>query len=295
MVRSLVNGLLPERASQFPERGLGTGDTFDELYRRFDRIGGTHRVVFDEIDHLEDANTLLDELPRARANGHITDATVGVLGISTDDTFRQTLSPKVKDTPMETEISVSPSDAAELRTILEHRADRAVVDEACDTSAIAKAAALAAQEVGNARQALDLLRVGAELAEQHGEAPVTDAHIETARERVQRGRVATVIRDQIEHAQYILEAIATLQTGGEVPARSKEIQRTYERVAESHAASPLSTLKRIQDHLSDLYMLGFLRRHEQNKGLSGGQYYEYELDLDPAIVLETRTEVAEHA
>ena len=55
----------------------------------------------------------------------------------------------------------------------------------CDTSAIATAAALAAQEVENARQALHLLRAGAGLAEQHGEAPVTDAHIETARERVQ--------------------------------------------------------------------------------------------------------------
>ena len=57
---------------------------------------------------------------------------------------------------------------------------------------------------------------------------------------------------------------------------------------------PRSTLKRIQDHLSALHMLGFLRRSEQNKGLSGGQYYEYELDLDPAIVLETLTEIAEH-
>jgi len=250
--------------------------------------------VFDEIDHLEDANTLLYELPRARANGHITDAKVGVIGISNDYTFRQTLSPKVKDTLMETEISFTPYDAAELRTILEHRAGRAFVDEACDTSAIANAAALAAQDMGNARQALDLLRVGAELAEQNGEALVTDAHIETARERVQRGRVANKIRDQTEHAQYILEAIATLQTGGEVPARSKEIQQTYERVAESHAASPLSTLKSIQDHLSDLHMLGFLRRHEQNKGLSGGQYYEYELDLDPEIVLATRAEIAEY-
>lgn len=107
-----------------------------------------------------------------------------------------------------------PYDAAELRTILEHRADRAFVDEACDTSAIAKAAALAAQDMGNVRQTLDLLRVGVELAEEKGEAPVTDAHIETARERVQRGRIANTIRDQTEHAQYILEAIANLQTGG---------------------------------------------------------------------------------
>lgn len=39
-------------------------------------------------------------------------------------------------------------------------------------------------------------------------------------------------------------------------------------------------------------MLGFLRRHER---LSGGQYYEYELDLDPTIVLETRTEIVTHS
>ncbi|MDB2280133.1 cell division control protein 6-like protein [Halorubrum ezzemoulense] len=152
--------------------------------------------MFDEIDHLEDANTLLYELPRARANGHITDATVGVLGISTDDTFRQTLSPTVTGTPMDTESFVSPSDAAALRTMSEYWADRAVVDVACDTTGIAKEAALAAQEVENARQALDLRRVGAELAEQHGEAPVTDS-LETVRERVQRGRGATEIRDQM--------------------------------------------------------------------------------------------------
>ena len=132
------------------------------------------------------------------------------------------------------------------------------------------------------------------LAEQTGETLTTDDHIEAARDRVQRGRLENKIRDQTEHAQYILESIANLQTNGEVPARSKEIQRTYEQVVDSHAASPLSTLKRIQDHLLDLYMLGFLRCHEQNKELSGGQYYEYELDLDPEIVLETRAEIAEH-
>ena len=76
------------------------------------------------------------------------DAKVGVIGISNEYNFRQTLSPNVEDTLMETEFSSSPYDAAELRTILEHRADRAFVDEACDTSAIAKTAALAAQDKG---------------------------------------------------------------------------------------------------------------------------------------------------
>ena len=295
VVRTLVNDLLPERASQFPKRGLGTGDAFDELYRQLDRLGGTHLVVFDEIDHLDDANTLLYELPRARANDHLTEAKLGVIGISNDYTFRQTLSPKVKDTLMETEISFSPYDAGELRTILEHRAERAFVDGAYDQSAIAKAAAIAAQDMGNARQAIDLLRAGSEVAERSGETAVTDEHVEDARTLVQRGRLEDKIRDQTEHAQYILEAVANLQARGDVPARSKAIQRTYERVADAHGAAPLTTLKSVQDHLSDLQMLGFLIRHERNKGLSGGQYYEYELDLDPDIVLETRDEIARHS
>lgn len=293
VVRRLVNVLLPDDASPFPKRGLGTGDAFDELYRQLDRLGGTHLIVFDEIDHLDDVNTLLYELPRARSNGHITDALVGVIGISNNYTFRQSLSSKVKDTLMETEISFSPYDAGELRTILQHRAERAFVDGACDDSAIAKAAALSAQDMGNARQAIDLLRVGAEVAERQSDDVVTDEHIEDARTLVQRGRLQNKIRDQTEHAQYILETVAKLEQRNEVPARSKTIQEGYEQVADAYGASPLTTLKSIQDHLSDLHMLGFLIRHERNQGLSGGQYYEYEPDLDPMIVLETRAEIGQ--
>nr|WP_241431730.1 hypothetical protein [Natronorubrum bangense] len=50
-------------------------------------------------------------------------------------------------------------------------------------------------------------------------------------------------------------------------------------------------MKSIQDHLSQLHTLGFLVRYEHNQGRSGGIYYEYELDLDPEIVLETRIEI----
>ncbi|NKE36529.1 AAA family ATPase [Natronococcus sp. JC468] len=288
IVRQLVNDLLPPNASSFPKRGLGTGDAFDELYRQLDRHGGTHLVVFDEIDHLDEADTLLYEFPRARSNGHITNAMVGIIGISNNYTFRQSLSSKVKDTLMEAEISFSPYDAGELQTILYDRAEQAFVEGACDSSAVAKAAALSAQDMGNARQAIDLLRVGGEVAQRKDDDTVTDTHVEEARNLVQRGRLQDKIHDQTEHAQYILETIAKLDQRGEVPARSKTIQTGYEQVADAYGTSPLTTLKSIQDHLSDLYMLGFLVRHERNKGLSGGQYYEYELDLDPMIVLETR-------
>lgn len=291
VVRSLVNMLLPTEASPFPKRGLGTGDAFDELYEQLDRVGGTHLIVFDEIDHLDKVNTLLYELPRARSNGHITTARIGIIGISNNYTFRKSLSSKVKDTLMETEISFSPYDATELRTILEDRAERAFVTDGYDQSAIAMAAAISAQDMGNARQAIDLLRVGGEVAERENESCVSDTHIKDARELVQRGRLSNRIRDQTDHAQYILETIARLEKRGDTPVRSKKIQENYEQVAKSWATDPLTTLKSVQDHLSDLHMLGFLRRHERNQGLSGGQYFEYELDLDPEIVIETRQKI----
>ncbi|MFA9428391.1 orc1/cdc6 family replication initiation protein [Natronorubrum sp. A-ect3] len=291
IVRSLVNNLLPSTASPFPKRGLGTADAFEELYRQLDRIGGSHLMVFDEIDHLDDADTLLYELPRARSNGHITKSRIGVIGISNNYTFRKRLSSKVKDTLMETEISFTPYDANELMTILQHRADQAFVDGACDRSAIAKAAALSAQDRGNARQAIDLLRAGAEVAQKEDEETVIDNHVEAARTLVQRGRLQTRIREQTDHSQYILETIAKLDEKGETPSRSKQIHKEYERVADAYASTPLTTLKSIQDHLSQLHTLGFLVRYEHNQGRSGGIYYEYELDLNPEIVLETRIEI----
>lgn len=290
VVRQLVNELLPETASPFPKRGLGTGDAFEELYDQLDRIGGTHLFVFDEIDHLDDVNTLLYELPRARSNGHIENAEIGIIGISNNYTFRQSLSPKVKDTLLESEISFSPYDAGELRTILRSRAEQAFIDGVCDQSATAKTAAIAAQDVGNARQAIDILRVGAETAERNGDERLTGEHIDEARTLVKRGRIQDKISDQTHHAQLILETLAKLEESGAVPARSKEILSEYETVADAHGVTPLSTLKSVQDHLSDLHMLGFLVRHERNEGRSGGLYYEYELDLDPSIVLDVRRE-----
>ncbi|CAI49639.1 Orc1-type DNA replication protein [Natronomonas pharaonis DSM 2160] len=290
-VRALVNSIRGHNREKFPETGLSTSHALETLYEEMDSLGGTFLFVLDEIDHLSDPNTLLYELPRARSNGHLENARVGVIGISNNYTFRSSLSPKVKDTLMEKEIAFSPYDAGELQSILTARAEKALVDGACEESAIRLAAAKAAKDTGSARQAIDLLREGGDVAEEHGAEAITDSHIEVASERVQRGRVQNKLRDQTMHGQLILEAIARLEADGEAPVRSKEVQDSYERVAGRWSRDPLTTLKSIQNHLADLTMLGFLERTEQNEGRAGGVHYQYELTLDPEIVLETRASI----
>lgn len=52
---------------------------------------------------------------------------------------------------------------------------------------------------------------------------VSDTHIKDARELIQRGRLSNRIRDQTDHAQYILETIARLEKQGDTPIRSTDI------------------------------------------------------------------------
>jgi len=93
------------------------------------------------------------------------------------------------------------------------------------------------------------------------------------------------------HAQLILEALAHLEIRDQVPVRSKEIQKMYVDITNEWNHEPLTTLKSIQNHLSDLTMLGFLERTEQNEGRAGGAHYQYELTLDPEIIIDTRKSI----
>lgn len=60
-------------------------------------------------------------------------------------------------------------------------------------------------------------------------------------------------------------------------------------MVDSHAVGTLTTLKSIQNYLSDRHMLGLLQRTNQNRGESGGRYDEY--GLDPEIAPDSRVEI----
>ena len=74
----------------------------------------------------------------------------------------------------------------------------------------------AAKDRGNARQAIDLLRVGGEVARRSDDIRVDDSHIVTAQELVQRGRLRNRIEDQTQHAQLLLETVAYIEQAREV-------------------------------------------------------------------------------
>ncbi|GAD53371.1 origin of replication recognition protein / Cell division control protein 6 [Halarchaeum acidiphilum MH1-52-1] len=281
---------------QVSATGHAPQDLYNMLWRELDDIGGTILIALDEIDSIGSDDGLLYQLPRARANGNLDHARLGIIGISNDYQFRQNLSPKVKDTLCEREINFSQYDAEQLFAILEQRATKALRPDTYDAAALRKTAAIAARDRGSARQALELLMVAGDLAEER-DGVLTESLVDEAEDDLERGRIEDRIRDQTVHAQYSLLALVHLSERTDAASRTKDVYRQYERVVTHNGSDPLS-LDRFRDQLDELAMLGFAAKTQANEGRQGGRYNEYRATVatDPVVdILTSETDLSLHS
>lgn len=283
---NLVNTIRPPD-EQIPESGIGTDDVMEAMYESFEELGDVVILVLDEIDHLDDIDSTLYDLTRARSIGHLDTAKLGLIGISNNYKFRDVLSQKTKDTLQENEIDFAPYDATQLTTILQDRVTDAFQDDVISEAELRYCAAQTAKDTGNARQALDILKIAGKLARKKNADSITNDHIEEARLRVERGEIKNKI-DQLTHQErLLLETVSRLEAHGGTPARSKEVFAVYQKIAVPHTIDPLSTVRTVRENLSELAMKGFLYSRRENKGRAGGVYNLYECDMQPSTVVET--------
>lgn len=265
--------------------GYSQQRVFDILYEELDTLGGTVILVLDEIDNIGHSDDILYGLPRARSNGYVEDVRPVIVGISNDFQFRDNLSPKVKDTLAEKEILFPPYDANQLRSILQPRAEKAFYDGVLDDEAVPLCAAFAAQDTGSARQAIRLLREAGELAQAHEADTVSEAHVRSAQDELQKNQLYEGMQELTTQGHAVLCALAYHQSLGEAPIRSRDLYDRYLKICDQLDADSVSE-RRVRDHLSDMNMLGLIGVYERNEGLSAGRYHEYELDIPLKAVLD---------
>ena len=265
--------------------GYSQQRVFDILYEELDSLGGTVILVLDEIDNIGHSDDILYGLPRARSNGYVEDVRPVIVGISNDFQFRDNLSPKVKDTLAEKEILFPPYDANQLRSILRPRAEKAFYDGVLDDEAVPLCAAFAAQDTGSARQAIRLLREAGELAQAHESETVSEAHVRSAQDELQKNQLYEGMQELTTQGHAVLCALAYHQSLGEAPIRSRDLYDRYLKICDQLDADSVSE-RRVRDHLSDMNMLGLIGVHERNEGLSAGRYHEYELNIPLKAVLD---------
>ena len=249
-----------------------TGWPTDRVYSAFfDAVDYHERVVvimLDEIDKLVEKSGDDTLYNLSRMNSELENSRISIMGISNDLKFTDFLDPRVKSSLGEEEIVFPPYDATQLRDILQQRADVAFKPDSLTEDVIPLCAAFAAQEHGDARRALDLLRTAGELAERDRTEMVNEGHVRQAQEKIELDRVVEVVRTLPTQSKLVLYATTLLEKNGVHNINTGEVFNIYKRLCQEIDADVL-TQRRVTDLISELDMLGIVNAVVVSKGRYG--------------------------
>jgi len=194
-----------------PSTGLPTSDVYARFIDLIDKKKQIVLIVLDEIDQAVEKISDNFIYSLTRLNSELKNAQINIVGISNNATFMDHLDPRVRSSLGEEEIIFSPYNALQLQDILKKRADKAFNEGILEEGVIAKCAAYAAREHGDARRALDLLRVAAEISERESRKKISLDDIDVAKEKIERDRMLDIISGEPKQFQLVLYAIMNLE------------------------------------------------------------------------------------
>lgn len=263
--------VLAHLARHFDREVPMTGWPTDQVYEAFRDVLDEDRrvvvIVLDEIDKLtRKGDNILYNLSRINSDLH--QARVSLIGISNDLRFTEFLDPRVKSSLGEVEIIFPPYNAEQLKDILEQRSSMAFRLNALAEDVIPLCSAFAAQEHGDARRALDLLRVSGEIAERSGCMMVTEEQVRLARERIEQDRVREVVMTLPTQSKLVLHSVILLEDQGTRSITTGSVYNMYKQLCPLVDMDYL-THRRIADLIAELDMLGIIHTIVVSKGRYG--------------------------
>jgi cell division control protein 6 len=160
-----------------------------------------------------------------------------------------------------------PYDASELRNILLERSKLSFYEGSLSEAALSICAALAAAEHGDARRALDLLRVAGEVAERNGSTTITEEHVREAEKHIEHNRVVDALKNSTLHSKLVLLSVYHLSKVSGSSATTGEIYDVYNELC-GEIGTPLLTQRRLGTLINELDAMGLLN----SKVVSMGRY-----------------------
>ncbi len=254
--------------THIPMTGWPTDQVYAELKNQLEAVSGVFIIILDEIDKLvkKSGDDTLYNL--TRINTDLIRSKVSIIGISNDLGFKTFLDPRVLSSLSEEELVFPPYNAPQLCDILQQRATIGFIEAALDDEVIPLCAALAAQEHGDARRALDLLRISGELADREGSHKVGIEHVKKAQAKIETDSMVECIRTLPTQSKIVLYCMLLLHRAGQKIFISGEITRIYKEITPILDIDVL-TARRISDLMSELNMLGVISTRLVNRGRHG--------------------------
>ena len=263
--------LMAQLAREFgrilPATGLPTDTVYSTFYELIDEKEQLILLILDEIDQLAKraGDNILYNL--TRINTELKRAQLSLIGISNDLIFADQLDTRVKSSLSEEEVVFPPYNAVQIQGILNERAQKSFKENTLQPGVLEKCAAYAAREHGDARRAIELLRVAGEIAERKNCLYVEIKHIDEAQEKIDRDKLYDVTLHQPRQHQVLTLALLTL--GMKQPTIvSGELYSVYEQNCQKIKLRPL-TQRRVSDVMGELEMLGIVQSQVISKGRYG--------------------------
>lgn len=249
-----------------PATGLPTQEVYSVFFRLLEENAKTLILVLDEIDVLLDkcGDGFLYNL--TRINETLTRSRVCIVGISNNLLFSDYLDPRIRSSLCEEKILFPPYDAAQLRDILSERG--AFCEGVVGEGVIEKCAALAAQEHGDARRAMNLLRVAGEIAECSCQQVVSEVHVDAAKRKLDFDCLTHAVKAQPKHGKAVIMSLISLKEKGVEKIHTGDLYSTYQRVCKQLSLEHL-TPRRIYGITGELEMQGLMTTRVVNKGRYG--------------------------
>ena len=255
---------LPEQ-ERIPFTGLAIAEVMKRTFKQV-KARGLHVVfVMDEIDHLvreADGADILYQFTRSAER--LVPGFISLVGISNDLQFKEGLDPRVLSSLGEEETVFPPYTVEELREILTERAKAAFRPSVASPAAINLCAAMAGSEHGDARRAIDLLRIAGEVAEREGLKQIDDSCVRKASDKMEIDRVDEAIRSLPVQNKAILYAVSRFDGG----TNTGELYVAYSNLCKRLGVETL-TQRRMSGILGDLDLLGLVEASVVSKGRRG--------------------------
>ncbi|WP_010917016.1 ORC1-type DNA replication protein [Thermoplasma volcanium] len=244
----------------------------DRIYREaVDRINGTGKffvIVLDEMDRLikKSGGDSLYVLLKLMTD--VENVKVSMIGITNDTTLLENLDSRIKSRLNQESIVFPPYNATEIRDIIASRLEKVFGPGVVDDTAINLCAAIGAQEHGDARKAIDLMRIAIEIAIRENRLKVTEKEVYEARDKYEMNVMHEAINTLPIHSKIVLLSAIVTQEIEPNSVITGEIYENYRRICEDLGFTPL-TPRRISDLLTELSDYGLIVVDERNMGKYG--------------------------
>jgi len=265
---------------ELPTTGLAISEVFKRLLNKINQEKLNAVFVIDEIDYLaqlvvKTGKDILYQL--TRANEQLEAGSLTMVGISNDLTFKEKLDPRVISSLGEEEIVFTNYNVEQIKKILEERINESFIEDVVEEPALNLCAALAGGEHGDARRAIDLLRVAGELAERQQSDKVTIEHVREASQKIEENKEEASLKSYPLHEKLVILSI--MKANG---SSTGEIYTSYKTLCKTVGKDEL-TQRRITQMLSEIELSGIISGRLIHQGIHG-RTKKYKLTISSEMI-----------